>query len=153
PAHFVKQSIKLLKEIGYHRVDAVPSWFNVARFFEKLGFQFTYGEHELAYEGIEEGLKQFATGMARTKSGKLKSLTRAQEAWLVALQNVPEKYLPPSLKLPARWPVTHTNMYWVRMHIDLNPFETLSAGGDLMENIRQLRSPEAAACGKVVVHP
>jgi hypothetical protein len=107
---FVKQSTAFLKELGYHRVDAVPSWFNVARFFKKIGFQFTYGEHEQAFEAIVRGLKRFP------------SLDHSQQSWLVALQNLPEAYIPSDLKLPARWPVTHTNMYWVRMHLDLNQF-------------------------------
>ncbi len=107
---FVERSTKLLTELGYHRIDGVPSWFNVARFFDRLGFNFTYGEHERAYDALVQGLKCFLT------------LDHAQQSWLVALQNIPEAYIPDKLRLPARWPVTHTNHYWVRMHKDLNPY-------------------------------
>ena len=43
PHFFVEQAIKLLKELGYHRVDAVPSWYNVAQFFKTWDFEFTNG--------------------------------------------------------------------------------------------------------------
>lgn len=129
---FVKQSAALLKSIGYHRLDAVPSWFNVARFFvDKLDYKFTYGEHEAAYDAIVKGLKQFG------------SLDASQQSWLVALQNVPEAYLPAALKLPARWPVTHTNMYWVRVHLDLNPYTAPTKVGKLTERIAGLKTTPA----------
>src|SRR5579883_1475276 len=56
PQFFVAEAIKLLKELGYNRVDAVPSWFNVARFFERYGFRFTYGEHEVMYNTLSQAL-------------------------------------------------------------------------------------------------
>lgn len=147
PAFFVEQAAKLLKEIGYHRLDAVPSWFNVARFFERLGFSFTYGEHELAYAGLVEGLRSFT---AKGKNGK-NGLSRSQEAWVVALQNVPESFIPETLRLPARWPVTHTNMYWVRMHMDLNAYQTPSAPSSvLMGGIQSFN--ETAQKPRVEVH-
>jgi hypothetical protein len=147
PAYFVRNAITLLKEIGYHRLDAVPSWYNVARFFERLGFGFTYGEHELAYSALTEGLRSYK---AKGKNGK-NGLTSAQEAWIVALQNVPEAYIPEKLKLPARWPVTHTNMYWVRMHYDLNQYATASAPETgLMNSIQSFN--ETATKPKVEVH-
>jgi hypothetical protein len=133
PAHFVKEATRLLKEIGYHRLDAVPSWFNVARFFDRLGFDFTYGEQNLAYAGIVEGLRSFtATG----KHGA-RTLSSAQEAWIVALQNLPTEYIPKKLRLPARWSVTHTNSYWIRMHKDLNPYKNPDSlpASDLMGSI------------------
>jgi len=126
---FVKQSAAFLKALGYHRLDAVPSWFNVARFMKKLGYSFTYGEHELAFNAIEGALKSF------------KTLDASQQSWLVALQNLPEAYIPAALKLPARWPVTHTNMYWVRMHLDLNPYAApAKAYGELTERVGNSRS-------------
>lgn len=152
PVYFVKQATALLKEIGYHRLDAVPSWFNVAKFLDRLGFKFTYGEHGLAYAGLVEGLKLFgAKGMSGAKS-----LTRAQEAWLVALQNIPAGFIPEALKLPSRWPVSHTNMYWVRMHLDLNPYEKPAADqkpatSSLMSNIKSLRSTDGSL--ELVLHP
>lgn len=137
---FVKQSAQFLKGLGYHRVDAVPSWFNVARFFKKLGYSFTYGEHQFAYEAIERGLKQF------------KSMDASQQSWLIALQNIPEAYIPAELKLPARWPVTHTNMYWVRMHLDLNPFPAVQhPASDLTTRIVGLRTPSTDVTD-VVLH-
>jgi hypothetical protein len=137
PAFFVKQATEFLRELGYNRLDAVPSWFNVAAFFEKLGFSFTFGEHSLAYAGIVEGLRSFG---AQSKIGA-KRLTRAQQAWLVALQNIPDCYIGNALLLPARWPVTHTNMYWVRMHVDLNPYDKGAAtGSSLMSKIKSLRA-------------
>lgn len=128
PAFFVEQSAAFLRSLGYHRVDAVPSWFNVARFFHKLGFRFTYGEHEAIFWAILYGLTRFG------------ALDSAQQAWLVALQNLPEAYIMPELRLAARWPVTHTNQYWVRMHLDLNPFPAPGKpGGELTERIAALR--------------
>jgi len=126
---FVKQSAAFLKGLGYHRVDAVPSWFNVAKFFNKIGYRFTYPEHQVVFETIQRGLRSFG------------SLDRSQESWLVALQNVPvREFLPSALQLPGRWPVTHTNMYWVRMHLDLNPFPGPDKlGTELTERIAQLR--------------
>lgn len=151
PQFFVKETIKLLTELGYHRVDAVPSWFNVARFFERLNFRFTYGEHELAYNALSEALRQFAAGNGGS------GLTVLQETWLVTLQNLPDSFIPDELKLPARWPVTHTNTYWVRMHLDLNPY-TLTEATDgacqpgesrLMKGIRALRV--SACSGEIQV--
>jgi hypothetical protein len=147
PAFFVKHAVTLLKEIGYHRVDAVPSWYNVARFFKKLGFSFTYAEHELVFDALDEGLKQFGTG----PDGKIKPVTRAQEAWLVALQNLPTEYIQQSLRLPARWPVTHTNQNWARMHVDLNPYAAPQyADDELMSKIKALRQGDG--CAKIVMH-
>jgi hypothetical protein len=145
PQFFVKETIKLLRELGYHRVDAVPSWYNVARFFERLNFRFTYGEHELAYNALSQGLAEFASANGGSP------LTVLQETWLVVLQNIPESHIPDELKLAARWPVTHTNSYWVRMHLDLNPYATAKSAaataavdeGRLMKGIRALR---AQAC-------
>lgn len=147
PAFFVKQAVALCKEIGYHRLDAVPSWYNVARFFKKIGFSFTFAEHELVFDAIDEGLKSFGT----EAGAKAKQLTRSQEAWLVSLQNLPEAYVPQSLKLPARWPVTHTNQNWARMHVDLNTFTApVYADDELMGKIKALRQGDG--CAKVVVH-
>lgn len=148
-AFFVTRAGILLKELGYHRIDAVPSWFNVAQFFNKLGYKFTYGEHEFTFHAIAEGLKRFSRG-----TDKKTPLTRAQETWLVAMQNIPELDIPKGLKLPARWPVTHTNMYWARMHLDLNPYTAADAksaeqavdgtSSNLMDQIEQMRS--ASGC-------
>jgi hypothetical protein len=147
PSFFVNASVALLKELGYHRVDAVPSWYNVARFLEKHGFTFTYGEHALAFEGLTEGLTTFT---AKGRNGK-KGLSSAQQAWIVALQNVLEAYIPEALRLPARWPVTHTNMYWVRMHYDLNPYTGATQhASDLMSGIKSIN--ESATTPKVQVH-
>lgn len=153
---FVTRAGILLKELGYHRIDAVPSWFNVAQFFNKLGYRFTYGEHEFTFQAIQEGLKRYSRGG--------KALTRAQETWLVAMQNIPELDLPTGLKLPARWPVTHTNMYWVRMHLDLNPYTAADAksaesksadatSGNLMDQIEQMRSTSGCHADITVVVP
>jgi hypothetical protein len=141
PQFFVDGAIALCKELGYHRVDAVPSWFNVARFFEKWNFKFTYGEHEVMYRTLLEGLNEFGEREGNS------ALTRTQESWLVTLQNIPETMIPDELKLAARWPVTHTNTYWVRMHLDLNPYVAVTtpklvvpaAASDLMAGIRKMR--------------
>ncbi len=134
--YFVKQSAALLKELGYHRLDAVPSWYNVARFLKKIGFTFTYGEHEHAFEAIARGLKRFP------------NFDHAQQSWLVALQNLPETHIPPALRLPARWPVTHTNMYWVRMHVDLTPFPAAAPESKLLEKIAAMK-----VCGQEPEQP
>ncbi|MBC8000121.1 MAG: hypothetical protein IAF58_19360 [Leptolyngbya sp.] len=145
PLFFVRQSIKLLKEIGYHRVDAVPSWYNVARFFKALNFEFTYGEHELAFEGIREGLTAFIARKSNDgKDGKkVRPLSRSQEAWLVALQNIPVEHIPDELRLPARWPVTHTNQYWVRMHLTLNEYTAPQSkvAERMLKKIAAMRDP------------
>lgn len=141
PHFFVESAIELLSELGYHRVDAVPSWYNVAQFFKTWNFEFTNGEHDLTYEGITEGLRHFE----RENGDSV--LTRSQMSWLVALQNIPESYVPKELKLPARWPVSHTNTYWVRMHLNLNPYKREKAvltmpqskNRPLMEGIRRMR--------------
>lgn len=152
PVHFVRQSAKLLKELGYHTVDAVPSWYNVARFFKTLGFKFTYGEHELAYDGIREGLANFITRKSHDGK-KARPLSRSQEAWLAALQNIPAEHIPDELKLPCRWPVTHTNQYWVRMNMELNAFDggTSKAAQKLLKKIGAMRDPEHIH-DRVVVH-
>jgi len=111
--YFVRNSAYLLRELGYHRVDAVPSWFNVARFFENAGYEFTYGEHAAAYQTITSELLN-----------RFPRLATSQHSWLVALQNIPELYIPNQLRLKVRWPVSHTNMYWVRMHRELNSFSS-----------------------------
>ncbi len=144
PHHFVENAIKLLTELGYHRIDAVPSWFNVARFFATWNFKFTYGEHELMYLGICEGLKRFSDAQGNS------TLTRPQESWLVSLQNIPDSYIPDELKLQARWPVSHTNTYWIRMHLDLNAYENPLVEPSsvqpqetrLMTGIRKLRAKD-----------
>lgn len=138
---FVKQSALFLKSLGYHRVDAVPSWFNVARFFKKVGYKFTYGEHEAAFDKIECALKHFS------------SLDASQQAWLVCLQNIPEAYIPAGLKLPARYAVTHTNMYWVRMHLDLNPFPAPDkVGSNLTDRIIAMRTVDPDTSNQPVLH-
>ena len=108
--YFVTSAVALLTRLGYHRVDEVPSWFNVVGFFKKLGFQFTYGEHAAGYDKIVDSLAR----------SRFSNLTVQQQAWLVAVQNLPESLIPPSMRLGVRWPVTHTNQYWVRMHLDIN---------------------------------
>ncbi|MBX9691227.1 MAG: GNAT family N-acetyltransferase [Cyanobacteria bacterium] len=154
PAFFVTRAIKLLTELGYHRVDAVPSWFNVARFFEKLGFTFTYGEQELTYRALLAGLNEFSS------KAESRALTSPQESWLVALQNIPDSYIPDELRLPARWPVTHTNSYWVRMHRELNeytPAATEETAQDplkstLLSGIRQLRNDKCDDKVQLTLH-
>jgi hypothetical protein len=111
--HFVTNAASLLTRLGYHRVDEVPSWFNVVGFFKDLGYQFTYGEHGAVYDQIVASL------------AGLSGYTVPQQAWLVALQNLPKELIPASLRLGVRWPVTHTNEYWVRMHLGLNPLPAL----------------------------
>jgi len=105
---FVRESELLLSELGYNRADCVPSWLNVAGFFERLGYAFSFGEHECAYRAIKQALAQ-----------RFPQASPAQQSWLAALQNIPELSLPRWLRLPGRWAVSHTNMYWIRMHKEL----------------------------------
>ena len=91
-ATLVTRAATLLTKLGYHRADEVPSWFNVVDFFQRLGYRFTYGEHAAAYDRIVESL------------GKFSVLTAQQQAWSVALQNLPESLLPPALRLGVRSP-------------------------------------------------
>lgn len=115
--HFVDGACSLLKDAGYHRVDAVPSWYNVGLFFiEKFGFSFTYGEHEAAYNALQLALKRLEHSFGLT-------LNTRQKSWIVALQSVPEAYIPEELKLGVKWINSPTDTSYVaRVHKDLNQF-------------------------------
>lgn len=115
--HFVEAAGKVLTEVGYHRMDAVCGWYNVVMFFlEKMGFVFTYGEHEAAFGALQNGLQRLEQKVGR-------KLNLRERAWVVALQNIPAAFIPDALNLHARWinTPTYTN-YVCRIHKDLSPF-------------------------------
>jgi hypothetical protein len=108
PSFFVRQSALLAEKLGYDAVDEVPSWYNVVNFFTGMGFEFTYGEHKLVFNCLKKHLASLAP-----------RCSLYQQAWLVALQNIPDGFVPPKLRLPVRWVCTHTNELWPRMHLNL----------------------------------
>lgn len=115
--HFVETAGVVLAEQGYNRMDAVCGWYNVVVFFlEKMDFTFTYGEHKAAFEALEAGLTRLEARIGR-------KLNMRERAWVVALQNIPDHFIPPQLNLHARWINTPTYTDYVcRIHRDLNPF-------------------------------
>lgn len=115
--HFVEQAGPLLTRCGYHRMDAVCGFYNVAMFFiERLGFSFTFGEHKAAFDVLQAALKRLDARIGR-------HLNLREQAWVVALQNIPAEFIPPALNLGVRWFNSPTDTSYVcRLHKDLNPF-------------------------------
>lgn len=115
--HFVEAAGILLKEHGYHRMDAVCGFYNVAMFFiGRMGFTFTYGEHKAAFDMLQQALRDLESRIGRR-------LNLREQAWVVALQNIPAEFVPERLKLGVRWFNSPTDTSYVcRLHKDLNPF-------------------------------
>ncbi|MBI4533726.1 MAG: hypothetical protein HY711_07240 [Candidatus Melainabacteria bacterium] len=115
--HFVEAAGPVLAEQGYHRMDAVAGWFNAALFFiERMKFAFTYGEHQAAFNELQRALRQMESRIGRR-------LNQREQAWVVALQNIPAKFIPDELNLGCRWINTPTYTDYVcRLHKDLTPF-------------------------------
>ena len=54
-----------------------------------------------------------------------RSFNAREQAWLVALQSIPAKFIPPHLNIGVRWINTPTYTdYACRIHKDLVPFPT-----------------------------
>jgi len=117
--HFVENAGRLLARHGYHRMDAVCGFYNVAEFFiDRMGFTFTYGEHQAAFAALQAALKQLESRAGR-------HLNPREAAWVVALQNIPAEFIPERLRLGVRWFNSPTDTSYVcRLHKELNPFPT-----------------------------
>jgi len=117
PRHFLTEAAKLAKEIGYDALDEVATWTNVADFFLKMGYRFTFGEHHLIYQYMMKIMEE-----------RFPKFSLYQQAWLVVLQNVPIAFIPDALRLNLpghpelllRWSTTSTNQNWVRMDLALS---------------------------------
>lgn len=116
--HFVEAAGAVLAEVGYHRMDAVCGWYNVVLFFiDRMKFDFTYGEHRAAFQALRAALHDLEASCGRTFNAR-------EQAWLVALQSIPAKFIPDRLNLGVRWINTPTYTdYCCRIHRDLVPFE------------------------------
>ncbi len=125
--HFVENAGPLLTEAGYHRMDAVAGWYNAVVFFvDKMDFKFTYGEHHAAFAALQTALKDMDVRVKR-------HLNLREQAWLVALQSIPAKFIPDELCLGVRWINTPTYTdYVARVHKDLNPFPADPRMGQLI---------------------
>jgi len=117
--HFVEKAGDVLAGVGYNRMDAVCGWYNVVLFFtERMKFGFTYGEHEAAFNALAAGIRRLEGELGRTFNAR-------EQAWLVALQSIPSKFIPPHLNIGVRWINTPTYTdYACRIHKDLVPFPT-----------------------------
>jgi len=134
--HFVETAGLVLTEKGYNRMDAVCGFYNVAMFFiERMQFAFTYGEHEAAFRALQSGLKQLDERVGR-------QLNLREQAWVVALQNIPAAFIPEQMRLGSRWinSPTYTS-YVCRLHKELVPF-----GRD--PRLDKISLPDAFAAGK-----
>ena len=91
--HFVQQAELLLMELGYHWVETVPAWFNVAKFFYNVtGYSFADPSHEDNFHALETRLAELSSRLSDSEEDKV-NIPYGQEAWIVALQNIPRRYL------------------------------------------------------------
>lgn len=117
----IDSACQLLQELGYHRAEVVPGWYNAAVFFEKrLGFRYLHAEHEAAAQLLHSRVAEMNARLPEP-------LTAWQQAWVVALQNVPRAYLQGSYKRfdlgSIHWQNSPSNTdYCVRLYKDLNEF-------------------------------
>lgn len=120
--HFVFAAIELLRKLGYHRVEAVPGWYNAAVFFHhRMNFRFVNLEHEAAFELLERKL-------AELEEKRACRFNIREKSWIVALQNIPEFYLQhqfPDYYLGGiHWINSPTSSdYCARFCMDLNDFQ------------------------------
>lgn len=82
--HFTKGIEPFLRGLGYGRIDNLPSHWNVVHFLRKHGYRFVHPEQEKTVERLGTALA--AVDAERRKTG-LRPLTRAQQSWVVLLQN------------------------------------------------------------------
>lgn len=119
--HFIDAACDLLQELGYHRVEVVPGWYNAAVFFEKrLGFRYVHAEHEAAAQLLHDRVRELNERLPEP-------LTAWQQSWVVALQNVPAAYLTGSYNRfnlgGIHWLNSPTDTdYCARLYKNLNPF-------------------------------
>ncbi len=136
--HFVDKAGELLTTHHYHRMDAVCGFYNVAMFFiDRMGFEFTYGEHKAAFHVLQSTLRQLEARIGRR-------LNLREQAWVVALQNIPAEFIPPQLALGVRWFNSPTDTSYVcRLHKNLNRFATDQRVGEFQ--LPSVFSPVSAA--------
>jgi hypothetical protein len=93
--HFVPQAEILLTELGYHQVETVPAWFNVAKFFYNMknGYTFVNRSHGDNFKAIETELSELAGRLSPSEDDRT-NIPYGKEAWIVFLQSIPtERYL------------------------------------------------------------
>lgn len=91
--HFVEQAERLLKKLGYHQAETVPAWFNAAKFFyHGNGYRFVQRIHRDNFEALETCLSELCARLSDSEED-CEHIAYGQEAWLVALQNVPPEFL------------------------------------------------------------
>ncbi len=82
--HFTLGVEPLLRNLGYQRIDNLPSHWNVVHFLRKAGYAITSPDDERAIADLRVALGHLnASGKARGEP----PLTRAQESWVVLLQS------------------------------------------------------------------
>jgi hypothetical protein len=144
--HFVDKAGELLTAHQYHRMDAVCGFYNVAMFFiDRMGFEFTYGEHKAAFQVLQGAVRQLESRIGRR-------LNLREQAWVVALQNIPAEFIPPQLALGVRWFNSPTDTSYVcRLHRDLNRFPPDPRVGGF--ELPSLFSPAASSSAATVSQP
>lgn len=103
--HFTAGVEPLLRQLGYTRVDNLPSHWNVVHFLKKQGYNVDDPEDERRLREISEKLKDLNRQRAVHDEPPL---TKAQESWIVLLQNRAFRAhgVPPSdLDLGAEYPL------------------------------------------------
>ena len=73
----------LARDLGYARVDNVPSWYNVAVFLENGGYKYARSEDAEMMGNVKQALRNLN---ARREAAGEKRLTSLQESWVVLLQ-------------------------------------------------------------------
>lgn len=92
----------------YDFIEACPSHYHVAKWFEKTGFHYTLAAQR-------DTLQAFSDGIARIKASGAE-LTHSEESWLCVAQSLPEALIPKQWNLfgPV-WPqdLLHQNYLWM----------------------------------------
>ncbi len=82
--HFTVGVEPLLAQLGYQRIDNLPSHWNVVHYLKKIGYEVPRAEDRQALADLREALDHLSA--ARNARGE-PALTRAQESWVVLLQS------------------------------------------------------------------
>jgi hypothetical protein len=91
--HFVEQAEVLLTALGYHQVETVPAWFNVAKFFHNVnGYKFVNPSHRDNFRALEVRLSELSERLSCSEEAR-RDIPYGEEAWYVALQNIPPMIL------------------------------------------------------------
>ena len=111
---FVKKAEAISKKFGFKYSDAVPSWWNVVKFLEKGGYNYTNSDDRKQVQSIERSLDELRD--KRVRSGE-EPLTRTQEAWVVLLQYIKPHLIPEEFNLGASMPLSPEHNLWMRREI------------------------------------